>query len=256
VVLCAFYTLGFVLSLYVWEESREKDGRDRDSVIKKRFISVFFVCLVALLVDLFFFDITMEELGLSLNPIATFKSSAAGLGLTAILFFGPLVQLLLQYPMIYIPDMTKLRPLRDYIIGPLAEEFAFRALMLPILLKGGFHMYTTAIFSMISFGLAHAHHFYHTPLGEVCFKLFYTSIFGAYSSFLFLRTGHIMAPLLSHSFCNYMGFPYVDKDNPNIKGIAVSYVVGIVAFGFLMMPMTDPTLHGSIFFSEKFATVQ
>ena len=38
-------------------------------------------------------------------------------------------------------------------------------------------------------------------------QLTYTSLFGAYSSYLFLRTGFLIGPLLAHVFCNAMGLP-------------------------------------------------
>ncbi|KAM0005496.1 putative Type II CAAX prenyl endopeptidase Rce1 [Helianthus debilis subsp. tardiflorus] len=41
----------------------------------------------------------------------------------------------------------------------------------------------------------------------VGFQLGYTVIFGSYASFLFVRTGHIAAPLVSHMFCNIMALP-------------------------------------------------
>ena len=39
------------------------------------------------------------------------------------------------------------------------------------------------------------------------FQSTYTTIFGMYSAFLFVRTGHIAAPVVAHGFCNFMGFP-------------------------------------------------
>ena len=39
------------------------------------------------------------------------------------------------------------------------------------------------------------------------FQSTYTTIFGMYSAFLFIRTGHIAAPVVAHGFCNFMGFP-------------------------------------------------
>lgn len=70
----------------------------------------------------------------------------------------------------------------------------------------------------IVFGLAHAHHFYefrlshpHTPLVAAvlrsCFQLAYTSLFGGYATFLILRTGSLLAVILVHAFCNWMGLP-------------------------------------------------
>lgn len=39
------------------------------------------------------------------------------------------------------------------------------------------------------------------------FQFVYTTIFGWYASYLFLRTGSLIPPILCHSFCNIMGFP-------------------------------------------------
>ena len=39
----------------------------------------------------------------------------------------------------------------------------------------------------------------------IVFQLSYTTLFGWYASYLFLRTGSVIPPLLSHVFCNIMG---------------------------------------------------
>ena len=68
------------------------------------------------------------------------------------------------------------------------------------------------------FGIAHIHHFYeytlthpHTPvlpaLLRSLLQFSYTSIFGWYAEFLFLRTGSLPAVVLAHSFCNWGGLP-------------------------------------------------
>lgn len=72
----------------------------------------------------------------------------------------------------------------------------------------------------IIFGLAHIHHFYefrlthpHTSLSSAllrsAFQFTYTSLFGSYATFLYLRTGSILAVILVHAFCNCMGLPRV-----------------------------------------------
>ena len=43
----------------------------------------------------------------------------------------------------------------------------------------------------------------------IAFQFCYTTIFGWYVSFAFLRLGSIWPPILCHSFCNIMGFPDV-----------------------------------------------
>lgn len=68
------------------------------------------------------------------------------------------------------------------------------------------------------FGLAHVHHFYefrvthpHVPAwGAVLrslLQLAYTTLFGGYVTFLYLRSGSLLAVVLVHAFCNRMGFP-------------------------------------------------
>jgi prenyl protein peptidase len=78
---------------------------------------------------------------------------------------------------------------------------------------------TTVIFGTpIIFGLAHVHHFYefrithpHTHLVAAIlrsvFQLAYTTLFGAYATYLYLRTGSLIAVILIHAFCNWMGLP-------------------------------------------------
>jgi len=39
------------------------------------------------------------------------------------------------------------------------------------------------------------------------FQFTYTTIFGSYCSYLFLRTGSIFHPIVAHVFCNVMGVP-------------------------------------------------
>ncbi len=70
------------------------------------------------------------------------------------------------------------------------------------------------------FGIAHIHHFYefvlthpHTPLVPALLRSLiqfgYTTIFGWYATFVFLRTGSVYAVILAHSFCNWAGLPRV-----------------------------------------------
>jgi len=72
----------------------------------------------------------------------------------------------------------------------------------------------------IIFGLAHIHHFYefrlthpHVPVlaavARSLLQLTYTTLFGAYATFLFLRTGSLLSIIIVHAFCNSMGLPRV-----------------------------------------------
>jgi prenyl protein peptidase len=35
----------------------------------------------------------------------------------------------------------------------------------------------------------------------------YTTLFGSYATFLYMRTGSLLGVILVHAFCNWMGFP-------------------------------------------------
>jgi prenyl protein peptidase len=78
----------------------------------------------------------------------------------------------------------------------------------------------TIFLTPIIFGLAHVHHFYEfrlthpqvpaaAALARSLFQLGYTTLFGAYATFLFLRTGSLLAVCAVHAFCNCMGLPQV-----------------------------------------------
>lgn len=72
--------------------------------------------------------------------------------------------------------------------------------------------------SPLVFGLAHVHHFYEfrlsnpgvpaaAALARSVFQLGFTTVFGAYATFLYVRTGSLGAVCAVHAFCNAMGLP-------------------------------------------------
>ena len=76
----------------------------------------------------------------------------------------------------------------------------------------------TIFLSPIIFGLAHVHHFYEfrlthpqvpaaAALLRSLFQLTYTTLFGAYATFVFVRSGSLLAACAVHAFCNCMGLP-------------------------------------------------
>ncbi|KAG7028101.1 CAAX prenyl protease 2, partial [Cucurbita argyrosperma subsp. argyrosperma] len=75
-------------------------------------------------------------------------------------------------------------------------------------------------------------------------QLCYTVVFGSYASFLFVRTGHLLAPLVAHVFCNFMGLPVLFSRRRGV--VSLAFVVGMVGFLWLLFPMTSPHL-----FNEK-----
>lgn len=75
------------------------------------------------------------------------------------------------------------------------------------------------------------------------FQFFYTSVFGIYSAFLFVRTGHFVAPFIVHAFCNHMGFPdipdLISQAEPKRCIFFVLYVLGLVGWILLLPTMTN-----------------
>ncbi|KAH8551760.1 CAAX protease self-immunity-domain-containing protein [Umbelopsis sp. PMI_123] len=192
--------------------------------------------------------------------------------LTASLFLGPLSLMYLDSSLIFQSNFSferdvrqtfmSLEGLRNYVIGPLTEEFVFRACVIALLKFSGYSDMYLVFASSLYFGLAHLHHAwekYHdyganaralkAALLQSGFQFLYTTVFGWYVSWIFIRTDSIVAPTLCHTFCNIMGFPDVNaiKDyKPIIQRVLwCLFFSGIILFALLMKPLTDPSLYNS-----------
>uniref|UniRef100_A0A672SVN5 CAAX prenyl protease 2 n=1 Tax=Sinocyclocheilus grahami TaxID=75366 RepID=A0A672SVN5_SINGR len=190
-----------------------------------------------------------------------------------VLFLGPLTQLAIESPRGLFHDVKAslnsrswsrcvkdLRWLRNQVVAPLTEEFVFRACMIPMLVVSG-----NVGFSMNCFNdftvcfLSHTAHFHHITeqlrFGQdtvfeilICaaFQFTFTYVFGVYSAFIFIRTGHLVGPVLCHLFCNQMGFPAIGSvlQHPQRPVILLSYQLGVLLFLILLFPFTDPAFYG------------
>ncbi|KAK9196778.1 hypothetical protein WN943_004909 [Citrus x changshan-huyou] len=140
---------------------------------------------------------------------------------------------------------------RNFLVAPLTEELVFRACMIPLLLCGGFKINTIIFLCPVFFSLAHLNHLMEIYSAQnfsllkasmiVGLQLGYTVVFGWYASFLFIRTGHLAAPLIAHIFCNYMGLPVLFARNRGL--VSVAFVAGMAAFLWLLFPITRPDLY-------------
>jgi len=81
----------------------------------------------------------------------------------------------------------------------------------------------------------------------VAFQMFYTTLFGGYAAFIFMRTGHLASAIVCHAFCNMMGFPDLSwlEDRKRRVSVGGAYLAGIVVFSFLVVWGTDPALYGN-----------
>ncbi|KAI8363213.1 hypothetical protein B0O80DRAFT_8661 [Mortierella sp. GBAus27b] len=191
------------------------------------------------------------------------------LALVAMLFMGPL---LIMWVDNELPFQLRWRwstqwrelwqwiGIRNYIVGPIAEEFIFRACMVSTLACSGASLKAMVFGLPLVFGIAHVHHGYESYVKKgrtrqaliqsgiiALVQLTYTSLFGWFATFLYLRTSNLLAPCLTHSFCNMMGLPdvsMVQHYGPWKKWIYAAFVLGMILFGTLLGPMTDPRLYG------------
>ena len=211
-------------------------------------------------------------------------AAIASLSLCALLFLGPLARVALDEGAASVARIfsdalapTSATAWRNHIVAPLAEEWVFRAICVPTLVFAGAATVTEAVaLSPLLFGSAHVHHFFETrermvaaerrrertfsraadrdaaerratarALLAVSAQFAYTSLFGAFASFLVLRTGNACAPTAAHAFCNAFGAPDVlaAARSRHRTFVFAAYAVGIIAFAALLGPLTDPARH-------------
>ncbi|RPB05777.1 Abi-domain-containing protein [Choiromyces venosus 120613-1] len=263
------YTSSYVGILYLSHLTRPQPGLARDTpfVIRARIRAVTVVTIIALVssaVVTYFYssrktylDIA-EFLGLYVKLPLTLDILWCLL-LTATLFLGPLVRRL------WLEDgwregnvgkmFTTWIGWRNYVAGPFTEEIVFRACMVPLHLLAGRSPGTIVFISPLFFGIAHFHHAYefytsnpHNPnritvmITRSLFQFTYTTLFGWFATFLFLRTGSVWAAIITHSFCNFMGLPeFGPVEGQRWKSVVyyVLLVAGASGFYRLLWPLTE-----------------
>eukprot|EP01062_Namystynia_karyoxenos_P002198 TRINITY_DN10778_c0_g1_i1.p1 TRINITY_DN10778_c0_g1~~TRINITY_DN10778_c0_g1_i1.p1 ORF type:complete len:342 (+),score=70.35 TRINITY_DN10778_c0_g1_i1:95-1027(+) len=155
--------------------------------------------------------------------------------------------------------------LRNYVIGPVAEEVIFRACCCYFLFfggaVGGAGLCMTV--SAFLFALAHVHHLFRMitadgrsmaeGLAMVAGGLIVHSVFALFSTFLYIRTGSLTAAVIAHSYCNWLGPPhgeFLDSSRPSMERciIGFCYALGVVSFYLLCGPLTDPSVFASPFY--------
>ena len=116
------------------------------------------------------------------------------------------------------PSLSTWTGRRNLIAGPVTEELVFRSLIVPLHLMARVSASRIVFLTPLYFGIAHVHHFYEFVLSHPNFPLLpavlrtlvqftYTSLFGFFATFVFLRTGSVYAAIAAHVFCNWMGLP-------------------------------------------------
>ena len=163
------------------------------------------------------------------------------LAINVLLFAGPLLQLALdgevgEEVQRHAESLRSVAGWRVLVVAPITEELAFRGCMVPLLAphlgRGAALVWGTPLF----FGLAHVHHLLEGhPPAIVALQAGYTTLFGAYATLAFARTGSILGPIACHAFCNAMGFPnFPGAARHKRRGVlGAAYAAGLA--GFLWM---------------------
>jgi len=321
-LLCALlYTLIYVAPFYLSPTLRSsgRQSRDAPSVIRARVRAVGLTCIICTVITVYVLAVhghatpeaVLRLLGVwPVDPLDILKV----LALVVLLFVGPLYECIVvdgdwrgwglsSFKEGIFDSWTGYR---NIIVAPASEELVFRSLTISIYLLARVDATRIVFTTPLIFGLAHIHHLIEflqsrTPGGRrlpplpvwvngilrSVFQFAYTSIFGFFAAFVFLRTGNTFAAIAAHAFCNWMGVPRLygrvgqfaafappqvgnglmqdnDKDaddvspimhdGPQNTGIAwtlvyyVLLVLGAVGFYRLLFPLTESS-HGLATFS-------
>ena len=219
----------FVASLYLWKLAGYQDrNRNHIGTIQRRFLSSLLTCICSAgFVRALSRPAQGNERGLSFLELLGLTSDATGwailhcIGLTAILFMGPLVQHWKSVSQgdVRLVSLFSEQPwiaARNYLMAPITEEFVFRACIVRFWVAASIPSTAIVVLSPLTFGLAHVHHYLEkvrngesrkSALQGQAFQGCYTTLFGMYGTFLLLRTGSTTAVTLIHTFCNHHGFP-------------------------------------------------
>jgi prenyl protein peptidase len=269
-IYCSVISISFVGSLYVFVPSciRALD-RNAPAQIKWRTLATMSVCSgsVAAL------DFTCDPNNKTNNFRETASAVLTVISHVALLYLGPLMKQAYQtflccqdnltftrfvqtYYQLYWSDFVesfmfnssetkRLTYLRNLLIAPITEEIVFRKCIVTALDAAGLTTATVVLVAPLFFAFAHAHHaFVKLQQGEsrasvllqTAFQTTYTTLFGSYASFVYLKQRSVVAVTLCHSFCNAMGLPDLAFTRPSSTlykrraSLLTAHVVGLVGF--------------------------
>ncbi|KAL7995536.1 putative CAAX prenyl protease 2 [Plasmopara halstedii] len=283
IIACSLIAAAYVGVLYTLPHAIRRLPRDHPTHILARFLLICIFCAFCPFVLAVFYDHDDASMSfaqwLGIRREGLTQAIFMPLFVTSVLFTGSLLAnamrminvsrqfhsngfwLAIKNSVLYYSiTHDRLPSLRTYVLGPLTEEFVFRSCMIPLLVCAKFTIKQIVVGSPLIFGAAHLHHFmeyvrHGRSLKDaaliVGFQLVYTSLFGAYATFIFLRTGHFASIYLVHVFCNVMGFPdlaFFSPGNPLHPFRIVllgAYFLGIYGFSLILMPLTEPMIYSS-----------
>ncbi|KAL0084631.1 hypothetical protein J3Q64DRAFT_1099305 [Phycomyces blakesleeanus] len=288
---CGSFALIYIAGFYLFRDASANLSRDHPKTIASRIKSVILASIVIPIIvwSELYMSGTFGNMSIK-NQISSMSIRLglydptnswhiihiiSPLLLTMILFLGPLTLLWFEEELPFqqnfnfqkdaVEHLRSLEGQRNYIAAPFTEEFVFRACEIALLYQAGHSKKYLIFISPIWFGTAHLHHVWEKyrqygsnkkalkrALLSSSFQFAYTTVFGWYASFVFVRTGSVWPPFLCHSFCNMMGFPNVEGISYQKKWeqivIWANYIVGVILFYNLIYYLTpSASQSGSIY---------
>ncbi|KIX99335.1 uncharacterized protein Z520_04911 [Fonsecaea multimorphosa CBS 102226] len=228
-------TLIYVVPFYLSSSTRPSPtlNRDAPSVIRARIRTITLACILSSAGTLYLLS-GKAKLSLTdalhmlgywpIRPWDLFRSFT----LTFLLYIGPLFEkIFVEGEFDDLRDrgvaaiaetLSSWQGYRNYVAGPVTEEVVFRSVLIPIHLLAKLSPGKIVFLTPLYFGIAHVHHFYefhlthpHISLLPVLlrslFQFTYTTLFGWFAAFIYMRTGSVYACIVIHSFCNWVGLP-------------------------------------------------
>ncbi|KAL4782284.1 Sucrase/ferredoxin-like-domain-containing protein [Aspergillus varians] len=291
-------TVIYVLPFYVSPATRPSAtlSRDAPSVIRARIRAVMLSCVICSLAVLWLIvakddSSVFDALKLMGWWPLSFADVFRSLFLTAILFTGPLFERgIVEDEWREWFKRSRISETlggwigwRNYVAGPITEEVMFRSAIIPLHLLARVSPGRIVCIAPLYFGVAHVHHFYEFRLTHPdtsiiaavlrsVFQFGFTTVFGWYATFVYLRTGSLLAVILIHAFCNWCGLPRLwgrveaavpiaptlnrgkedfDRSREYFHGQlsigwSIAYyallVLGAILFGYALWPLTE-SLH-------------
>jgi len=149
--------------------------------------------------------------------------------------------------------------IRNFVVAPITEEIVFRSCVIGVMQLANCSWSSMIFLSPLWFGAAHLHHGWDLynrfgksraalkrALLSTTFQQVYTSLFGWFEAFIFLRTGSVWPCIAAHTFCNLYGLVlpgHLVRELPSRKhSIRFTFLLGMVGFGFALGPWTDPNM--------------
>ncbi|KAJ7628029.1 hypothetical protein DFH06DRAFT_726465 [Mycena polygramma] len=279
--LAALFSFLYVASLYVAQNSRlrfpaapdvrvQPASRDDPAIIRARLTGVAIASMLSCgVVYLLVWQssFTSRSFAATLSVLGVrWPGSISPLLQAPLLFLGPIYG---SYLGRTLPGQTKYSVqhdlfdmfgtwigFRNYVWGPFTEEVVFRACILSAYAMGGAIRWKMITFAPLVFGPAHVHHAWEVynrcgrskdalryATMSSAFQTAYTTLFGAYASFLFLRTSSLLPPLTAHIFCNIMGLPDIHGEMQRFpeqrQRIIGAYALGIILFISTLQSWTE-----------------